>query len=58
MSRATAELSWELVTGDGVVRVSADGVDAAARWGLCDPDGSYPDERELSDDEWRDQDLF
>jgi hypothetical protein len=56
MSRAAAELSWELVTGEGVLRVSADNVDAATRWGLHDPaDRESEDELE---DELRAAELF
>jgi len=51
MSRAVAELSWELVTGEEVVRVTADRVDAATRWGLHDPAGGVPDDGELLDDD-------
>jgi hypothetical protein len=58
MSRAVAEPSWELVTGEGVVRVSADHVDAATSWGLHDPAGRSPDELDLPEDELPIVDLF
>lgn len=58
MSRAVAELSWELVTGEEVVRVTADKVDAATRWGLHDPADGAPDDGELLGDELRSVDLF
>lgn len=56
MSRAVAELSWEIVTGEEVVRVTADRVDAATRWGLHDP-GSVSDDGELLDDDLRSLEL-
>jgi len=59
MSRAGAELSWEIATGEEVVRVTADRVDAARQWGLHDPAGAAPpDDGELDDDELRLADLF
>ena len=58
MSRAVAELSWEIVTGEEVVRVTADRVDAARQWSLDDPARAAPDEGDLLDDDLCLVDLF
>jgi hypothetical protein len=58
MSRVDADLSWELITGEGVVRVRTDGPEPAERWGLGDPAGSGPNHGDPFDDDLLDADLF
>jgi hypothetical protein len=42
MSRATAELSWELITNEGVLRIVPDESVARDQWGLEAPAASGP----------------
>jgi hypothetical protein len=51
VSRVVADLSWELVTSEGVVHVRADRLETRERWGLEDPAGRGPDGCERFDDE-------